>query len=76
MTEPKELRKRRGVVCTSVTRLDKRLKDLEATPDQPGVYDRTKQLVAKLEGLEHDFKTSHLQLINLIDDEDELEQEQ
>ena len=75
MTEPKELRKRRGVVRASVTRLDKRLKDLEATRDQPGVNDRAKQLAAKLEGLEHDFKTSHLQLIDLIDDEDELEQE-
>ena len=76
MTELKELRKRRGVARASVTRLDKRLKDLEATRDQPGVNDRAKQLAAKLEGLEHDFKTSHLQLIDLIDDEDELEQEQ
>ena len=75
MTEPKELRKRQ-VVCASVTRLDKHLKDLEATPDQPGVSSRAKQLAAKLEGLEHDFKTSRLQLIDLIDDENELEQEQ
>ena len=56
--------------------MDKHLKDLEATPDQPGVNDRAKQLAAKLESLEHDFKTSHLRLIDLIDDEDELEQEQ
>ena len=76
MTEPKELRKRRGIVRASITRLDKCLKDLEGTPDQPGVNDRAKQLAAKLEGLEHDFKISHLQLIDLIDDEDELEQEQ
>ena len=71
MTEPKELRKRQGVVHASVTCLDKCLKDLEAIPDQPGVNDRAKQLAAKLEGLEHDFKTSHFQLIDLIDDEDE-----
>jgi len=76
MTEPKELCKRRGVVRASITQLDKHLKDLEATHDQLGVSDHAKQLATKLEGLEHDFKTSHLQLINLINNEDKLEQEQ
>ena len=76
MAEPKDLRKRRGVVRASVTRLDTRLKTLEATPDAPGVSDRAKQLAAKLDGLEADFKINHFQLIDLIDNEDELEQEQ
>jgi hypothetical protein len=63
------LQKRRGIIGM-VTRLDTRVKDLEAAATEPGTVDHTKQLVAKLENLDGDFKTHHFQLIDLIKDTD------
>lgn len=64
------LRKRRGVVRASITRLGNRLKELEGDPDQPDTADHAQQLTTKLESLDSDFKVHHLQLIDLIDSED------
>ena len=63
------LRKRRGVVRASITRLEKRLGDLEATPDGVGVGGNAQQLTGKLEGLDVEFKSLHLQLVDLIDED-------
>ena len=71
------LRKRRGVVRASITRLVKRLEDLETAPDRPDVSSSAKQLAVKLEVLDTDYKALHLQLIDLIDEEtEEMDQEQ
>ena len=72
------LRKRRGVVRASITRLGNRLRDLEAAPDAPGVVDRARQLVTKLDALDADFKSLYFQTVDLIDDKEteELEREQ
>lgn len=76
-TNASSLRKRRGVIRASITRLEKRLKDLETTPDKFGVGDSAKQLVTKLEGLDTDFRALHFQLIDLMEeDSGEIEQEQ
>ena len=69
------LRKRRGVVRASVTRTGARLKDLEDTKDHPNTPARAQLLIAKLESLDVDFKNLHLQIVELLDDE-ELEREQ
>ena len=37
---------------------------------EPGTLDHAKQLAAKLESLDGDFKDHHFQLIDLIDDTD------
>ena len=64
------LRKRRGVVRASITRLGNRLKELEEAPDLPNTADHAQQLTTKLESLDSDFRVHHLQLINLIDSEE------
>ena len=51
------LRKRRGVIRGSITRLGYRLKELEGTADQPPTHDHTRQLDTKLEALDSEFKT-------------------
>lgn len=62
------LRKRRGVVRSSITRLGDRVSELEETPDQPRTPDRARQLLTKLQTLDSDFRTVHLELIDLIDE--------
>ncbi len=49
--------------------LEKRLQDLEVAPDRPGVDNSAKQLAVKLEVLDADFKSLHLQLVDLLDEE-------
>ena len=70
------LRKRRGVVRASVTRTGAWLKDLEDTKDHPDTPAHAQLLIAKLESLDVDFKNLHLQIVDLLDDEEQLEREQ
>ena len=76
--EVSKLRKRRGVVRASITRLDSRIKELEDVAEQPGTPGHARQLAIKLETLDSKLKNYHFQLIDLLDDEDEdsLEKEQ
>ena len=60
------LRKRRGVIRASITKLGNRLKELEDSPGLPDAADHAQQLASKLES---EFRTHHLQLVDLIDDE-------
>lgn len=69
------LRKRRGVICGSITHLGYRLKELEGAADQPATRDHTQQLDTKLEALDSEFKTHNCQLINLISSDDERDSE-
>ena len=62
------LRKRRAVVRVSITKLGNRLRDLEESPKEQGVSDRARQLAAKLDTLDADFKTLHFQIVDLIDE--------
>ena len=78
--DPRELTeiRRRGVTHSLITRLEKRLCELEAISDQPTTTDHAQELTVKLETLDVDFKAYHLQLVDLLDEgEDEvLEREQ
>ena len=65
-----KLRKRRAVVRRSITCLSNGLRDLEATPDRDGVMDRAQQSIIKIGSLEKEFKTIHLEIVDLIDDGD------
>ena len=76
MSNAANLKKRRGVVRASITRLTKRLKDLENDATNPITLDLARGLTRKLDGLDADFRTHHHALIDLIDDEDTLQQEQ
>ena len=64
------LKRRRGVVRASLTRLGTRLARLEADPAAPGVGDGAKQLLAKLESLDKEFQSLHLGIIDLVEDPD------
>ena len=64
-----------SIVRKSVTRLGTRLRELEETADQPGSADHVAQLVARLDGLESEFKSIHFQVID-AEDEKSLDKEQ
>ena len=65
--------RRRGVVRASITRLDGRVVDLESKRELTADDVRSAQhLLQKLNTLEADFKTYHLSIVDLLD-EDALE---
>ena len=68
--DPQELTKirRRGVTRSSITCLEKGLCELEAILDQPTTADHGQELTVKLETLDVDFKSYHLQLVDLLDE--------
>ena len=74
--DPTTLKKRRGVIHASITRLFTRLKDLESKADQPTTLDLTWQMSQKLESLDSDFKLHQYALIYLIDDIESMLKEQ
>ena len=65
-------KKRRGVVCTSLTRLCNRLKDLEGETGEPKTLELALCMSQKLSDLDSEFWTHHHTLIDVIDDEDAL----
>ena len=69
------LRKRRGVAKSSVTRLITRTAKLEAEAAAPDAGKIAKQLLAKLQSATEEYQRIHLSLIDAIDDE-ELKAEQ
>lgn len=64
-----ELRKQRGVLRASITRLGKRVKKLEGNPTHPTALQDAKQCTAKLETLDSKVKSIHFDVIDLIDDD-------
>ena len=76
MSNTSTLRKRRGIVRASITRLTNRLKDLESDTDKPTALDLTQGMTRKLEALDLEFRTHHHALIDLIDEEETLLTEQ
>ena len=69
MTEAEltRIKRRRGVARSSITRLEKRLRELEAIPNQPATPDHAQELIVKLSTLDAEFKSYHLELIDLIE---------
>ena len=72
MSNAATLRKRRGVVRASITRLTNRFKDLENDTDKPATLELA-QGMTLLDALDG---THHHALIDLIDDEEALSTEQ
>ena len=70
------LRKRRGVVRASITRLTNRLKELEGDTDSPATLDLAGGITRKLDALDTEFRAHHQALVDLIDDEEALLTEQ
>ena len=61
------LKRRRGVVRSSITWLGMRLRELEDARNLPTTPAHAEQLAAKLETLDADFKALHLQIIDSIE---------
>ncbi len=76
LRELTKLRRRRGVTRASITRLETRLNELEGLIQQPSNVEHARQLAAKLETLDAEFKLYHFQIVDLLDDEEQLEREQ
>ena len=70
------LRKKRGIIRSSITRAKTRLRDLEAKTTRMDTRDHAQRMLDNLENLDSDFKQYHYALIELIDDEETLEEEQ
>ncbi len=68
-------KKRRGVVRASITRLGTRLAVLERHDGAPSI-DGARRMLQRLETLDNEFKTHHLALVDLTDDEEALGKEQ
>ena len=63
-------RKRRGVARASVTRMDTRVAKLERKEQSsPGDLDTARRLLLKLEELDSDFKSYHLTVVDLTEEE-------
>ena len=71
MTEAANLRKKRGTVRASITRLTTRLHTLEAGEKGPTTPMQARQMRGRLESLDSDFKTYHFALIDTLHEEDE-----
>ena len=76
MSNASTLRKRRGVVRASITRLTSRLRDLESDTDKPAALDLAQGMIRKLNALDSEFRTHHQALVDLIDDEEAIQTEQ
>ncbi len=64
-----------GVVRASITRIRTKTWELEGT-ETPNQGDAAKHLAEKLDSLDTDFRRLHLELVDLLDDDDLLSTEQ
>ena len=66
------LRRRRGTVRGSLTRLHKTLKDLSRkSPDDPKTATLVSHHAKRLESLDREFREYHSSIVDLLDDGDE-----
>ena len=69
-TDVATLRRRRGVVHASVTRIATRLRELEGKVHGPSTPSLARWMSQRLEALDTDFKTHHLAVIDAMGDDD------
>ena len=76
MTDLTVLKRRRGVAKASITRLTTKVAELEAKDFELSVATHAQQLLKKLDTLDNDFNTQHLNIIDALESEEHLEAEQ
>ena len=69
MSTVSSARKRRGTIRSSITRLLRRLSDLEGRAAEPTTFDLAQDVARRLDELDKDFRA---QVLDLIDEEDEV----
>lgn len=67
--EISKLRRRRGVVPFSVTRLKGKVSEFEKAEDRTAIISHAREISSRLESLNSEFQMYHLKLIDLIDDD-------
>ena len=72
------LKKRRGTTKGTVTRLSGKVRELEADPKRPDIFQAATLVLEKIQGAEKEFKAIQEELIDTIDadNEEELQREQ
>lgn len=70
------LKRRRGAIKASITKLATKIADLEGKEASPTILTHAQQLSKRLESLDGDFKTRHFAVIDVLDDEGQLAVEQ
>ena len=78
MSDPSNLRKRRGAAKASITKLASQLKQLESKVHEPLTLKLAQQLVPNFNSLDARFKEQHFLIIDLLEEGNEtsLEKEQ
>ena len=71
MSTAPDVRKRRGTVRGSITRLVNRLSVLEGKAAEPTTFDLAQDLAKRLSELDQEFRRHHYQLLDLIDEKEE-----
>ena len=62
-------RKRRGIICASITKLADQIAELEGKTTFPTDVFKAQQLQKKLEGYDTDFKLYHFKVVDLVGQE-------
>ena len=62
------LRRRRGVACASITRLEK-ITEAEGMKYELGITDRARTLKIKVDTADTEFKKHHVSIVKLLDEE-------
>ena len=70
------LKRRRGAIKASITKLTTKITELEAKEHDPSVLAHAQQLGKRLENLDSDFNTRHFAVIDVLEDEEQLTLEQ
>ena len=64
------IRRKRGVVCASITKLCSRLAELEEMSNRESANYHAQHLSTRLNTLDSEFKSLHFKLVNVINDGD------
>ena len=70
------LKRRRGAIEASLTKLTTKVAELEAKESSTLISTHAQQLSKRLENLDSDFKTCHFAILDVLEDEDQLAIEQ
>ena len=76
MADLATLKRRRGTVKASLTKLATRLRELEETEFAPSIASQAQQYLKRLETLDANFKTHHLAIVDVTEEEEQLTLEQ
>ena len=69
-------RRKRGAIRGSITQLQTKIIELQSNPGRPDTPFHAQRIADKIKDLDNDFKTHHLSIIELVDNEEVLAEEQ